>query len=299
MRVLQSSFVSLLLLLFLHTLCLAEGEKPDTGQQDSTRYMVNPVVQQYNNSLTGILKTTTFLYDDFSAMLTSPFRMDKSDLLKMCGVLATFGVMFSYDQELYDAMQRNRDNRVYKKVLEVGNFFEPVGLTRNTHPYYLAGFFTGYLVHCPKMQEASVQLLESMIFEGNTRVGIMHPLFGRSRPSKDQGPYFFQLNGDRSFPSGHTSNIFQLATILSHHVDNTLFSILAYGIATTVGLQRIDYKSHWPSDVFMGAVYGITVSRGIIYLHEQRKLNVSPHVSMIENTPVLGLTFNLDSNTKK
>ncbi len=261
----------------------------------ASRQNLNPVVQSYNSSLDLILHNTKFLYDDYKYILTSPARIDKNSAIKLGSILATFGLLYYKDQEIYDFLNRHNNDRVYKKVLQVGNFFEPSGLTRNTHPYYIGGFFAGYLLKKEHLQEASVQLLESMIFEGNTRVQILHRIIGRSRPNDEQGPYFFEFDGDRSFPSGHTSNIFQLATVLSHHVDHWAFSTIAYGIATTVGFQRIDYKSHWPSDVFMGAVYGIAVSKAIIYMHESRNARIVPGISIIDNKPIFGITYNLDS----
>ncbi len=284
-------------------LLITSNTKPDTLQTQQNQHITfqtseqksNPVVQNYNQSLDLILQNTKFIYDDYKYILTSPTRIDKKSAIKLGSILATFGLLYYKDQEIYDFLNRHNNDRVYKKVLQVGNFFEPSGLTRNTHPYYIGGFFVGYLLKNEHLQEASVQLLESMIFEGNTRVQILHKVIGRSRPNDEQGPYFFEFDGDRSFPSGHTSNIFQLATVLSHHVDHWAFSTLAYGIATTVGFQRIDYKSHWPSDVFMGAVYGIAVSKAIIYMHESRKARIVPGISIIENKPIFGITYNLDS----
>ena len=47
---------------------------------------------------------------------------------------------------------------------------------------------------------------------------------GRLRPSVGQGPESWGNDDATSFPSGHAINIFQLATVLSHHADRWWFT---------------------------------------------------------------------------
>ncbi|MCP4631365.1 MAG: phosphatase PAP2 family protein [candidate division Zixibacteria bacterium] len=77
--------------------------------------------------------------------------------------------------------------------------------------------------------------------------------------------------------------MFQVATILSHHVNFFPATITFYGLATSVALQRVTSDSHWPSDVFIAAVFGTAVSRAVIRLHEERKLQAVPMINPQEN----------------
>ena len=62
-----------------------------------------------------------------------------------------------------------------------------------------------------------------------------------------------------SFPSGHTSQSFFLATLLLHYYQVNIFiSILLYGIALMVGITRIYVGMHYPRDVLGGAILGTT-----------------------------------------
>jgi len=36
--------------------------------------------------------------------------------------------------------------------------------------------------------------------------------------------------------------------------------VLAYGMATVIGLSRITGREHYPSDVFVGSVIGVTTA---------------------------------------
>jgi membrane-associated phospholipid phosphatase len=66
-----------------------------------------------------------------------------------------------------------------------------------------------------------------------------------------------------SFPSGHTLAAFSVATVVSRRYGRhrPWVPVLAYGLASAVGFSRMSLSAHFPSDVFMGAVLGYSVSR--------------------------------------
>jgi membrane-associated phospholipid phosphatase len=66
-----------------------------------------------------------------------------------------------------------------------------------------------------------------------------------------------------SFPSGHTSNAFALATVLRHHY-GTRAGLAAYGAAGLIGLSRIERNVHHVSDVVAGAAIGYAVGRTVV-----------------------------------
>src|SRR5436305_1152020 len=65
-----------------------------------------------------------------------------------------------------------------------------------------------------------------------------------------------------SFPSGHAAGVFSVATVIAsryHH--HRWVPYLAYGFATAVSFSRVTTSAHFPSDVFLGAALGYTVTR--------------------------------------
>ena len=86
--------------------------------------------------------------------------------------------------------------------------------------------------------------------------------FGRKRP-----------NGSccKSFPSGHTSHSFIIATIVNELYGNQM-GIAAYCLAVLVATSRINDNKHYLSDVLFGAGLGTAVGRGFA-LEYQRQLN--------------------------
>jgi membrane-associated phospholipid phosphatase len=60
----------------------------------------------------------------------------------------------------------------------------------------------------------------------------------------------------QSFPSGHTSQAFFLATLLSHYYGLGIYAVSFYMLAALVGLTRIYVGMHYPRDVLGGAMVG-------------------------------------------
>jgi len=91
---------------------------------------------------------------------------------------------------------------------------------------------------------------------------LKYPL-NRSRPNENRGAQFwigplkpFSL----SFPSGHTTGAFAVASVLARNYSHKKWiPITSYSLATGVGLSRIWTKEHWASDVVFGALIGWSV----------------------------------------
>jgi membrane-associated phospholipid phosphatase len=105
--------------------------------------------------------------------------------------------------------------------------------------------------------------------------GIMAQLFkniiAAPRPKEIIDPILFgsffkgvTSAGWDSFPSGHTTSIFALATIIALHVNNKWYSLLLLVAAVLVGYSRIYMGCHFPADVIAGALLG-TVTAVLVY----------------------------------
>jgi membrane-associated phospholipid phosphatase len=76
-----------------------------------------------------------------------------------------------------------------------------------------------------------------------------------------------------SFPSGHTAQAFVAATFMhkEYGKQNPLYSVLAYGTATSVGVLRMMNNRHWSTDVLVGAGIGILFTNLIYLFHDNRR----------------------------
>lgn len=212
---------------------------------------------------------------DAAHIYSAPARIDKRSALWLGGLLAVGGLIYSYDQELYDAFKRNEFEQPYKPIRNAGEFFEPVGYQGFSNGFIVGGLLLGYFTGLDPLVDVTGDMLECLLIEAPIKNLTMITV-GREGPSQELGPRHFEFLEGRSFPSGHSQTIVTLASVLSHHVDWKPFSVLAYGIAGTVLLQRITSDSHWPSDVFAGATLGWTISHSVLDRASERRLHVSP-----------------------
>ena len=65
-----------------------------------------------------------------------------------------------------------------------------------------------------------------------------------------------------SFPSGHAAGVFSVATVIASRYHNHRWvPWVMYGMATAISFSRVTTSAHFPSDVFLGAALGYTVTR--------------------------------------
>jgi len=64
-----------------------------------------------------------------------------------------------------------------------------------------------------------------------------------------------------SFPSGHAAAAFAVATVFAHRYrQHRWVPWVAYGVASVISFSRVTTQAHFPSDVFLGAALGFTIS---------------------------------------
>ena len=93
----------------------------------------------------------------------------------------------------------------------------------------------------------------------------------RERPSDVRAGQSFNdtfFNGGKSpfkgsaFPSGHAAGVFSVATVVATRYRNHRWvPSLSYGFATVISFSRVTTSAHFPSDVFLGAALGYTITR--------------------------------------
>jgi len=256
---------------------------------NSNFFSVNFCKLNFSDSLVKVQRKKTDIKDrvkqsfknyssDFWYVASAPSRINKKSGFILGGVLTIGGVIFIYDQDIANAIERNRSNEVYKILVDAANFVEPMGISKLTVPVSVGCYAVGYVLKFEPMKEISYQVFESLtiaiVFKN-----IIANSIGRARPNSGKGPRFSKFGSSISFFSGHASNAFQAARIISHHVDFLPVTILCYGSALLVGFHRLDDEMHWASDVFIGAVYGTAVASAILKLNENRNIKVAPHIS--------------------
>lgn len=71
-----------------------------------------------------------------------------------------------------------------------------------------------------------------------------------------------------AFPSGHAAGAFAVAAVFAHRYrQHRWVPWVAYGAATAISLSRVTTLAHFPSDVFLGAALGYTITRFQVLRH--------------------------------
>ncbi len=113
----------------------------------------------------------------------------------------------------------------------------------------------------PGWRKAGLRVSASLLATSLVTRGLKYGL-GRERPHADRGGYAFDPFTNRtSFPSGHTSMAFSLATSLSYEIDRPWATAGLYTLAAGTGWSRLNDNVHWLSDVLAGALIGHASSR--------------------------------------
>jgi len=77
------------------------------------------------------------------------------------------------------------------------------------------------------------------------------------------------IGGFGGFPSGHTVAAFSVATVFAERYRNHRWAPwAAYGLASAVGLSRLNAQAHFPSDIFFGAALGFSISHFVVLRRE-------------------------------
>lgn len=228
---------------------------------------------------------------DVTYIVTSPGRLTGRQALLWSGVLGLGWLAYNNDQAILDAVRDSRDEPALRWFHELGSFVEPAGHMGNMNRWYFGGLALGYVTGQDRVARIFGEILESHFISGLGK-NLIQAYAGRLRPAAGQGPEEWGHDDATSFPSGHSINIFQLATVLSHHVERTWFTVGAYTVAAAVGVQRVESRAHWASDVIVSAAFGTAVARCVVNLHDRYGVTAAtPAVSRGPEGPVLGLAW--------
>lgn len=204
---------------------------------------------------------------DIKSILISPSGGERSDWIKASLIIGITAGLYTQDQKIQDWVQENRSSVSDK----ISKFAKPFGDGRYTLPGLGALYLYGHLFEDEKAQGTALLSLKSFVISG-LFVQALKLTGHRHRPSSGDpyntwdGPGFSTSN--LSFPSGHSSSAFVIATVIaSEYRDKAFVPPLAYGIATLTALSRVNDNAHWASDVFFGAIIGYFTAKAIMALN--------------------------------
>jgi len=213
------------------------------------------------------------LWKDTKYVLTAPTRW-KDDDWDQIGLAAVgiAGVIAFVDRPVQDFMRRiapdddplsPNDSRFLHEIERFGRMYS-LGLLGG---FYVAGSLNDDDTAIAVAQDGlTATIIASGIITTTGKI-----ITGRARPRKDLGhAHFRPFGGDHSFPSGHTTHAFAIASVIANHYEEKAWvSYASYTVAGLVGLARSYHGGHYTSDILTGAMIGTLVGKNVVSYNRQ------------------------------
>jgi len=196
---------------------------------------------------------------DLNYLLSAPVRMTPKGTAYFGVTLLTTIYLLDFDDEYLDDISSERgetSDRIYDRLNIIGSNIPEIAAGM----YLLGGFLKNQTLKTKSLQGLEASALTALVAIGTGY------LIGHAGPDQanDAGE-FRTLTQNRSMPDLSTALSFSFAGVLAYE-QRLLPQIAIYSLTTGIGLARLYDRHAWPSDVFLGAVMGLTIGRTVANL---------------------------------
>ncbi|HEY3172558.1 MAG TPA: phosphatase PAP2 family protein [Thermoanaerobaculia bacterium] len=205
-----------------------------------------------------------YVADSF-ALVTAPFHWDVADWERVGGAAIVIGGLMLEDRHLDHEFQKWRStstNRVSDATTGFGG-----GYGVNTGVAFL---IAGYVFRSWDLRETGREALEAGFLSHLLDKYILKRAIGRERPQRTGGKTVFRPGSSNdSFPSGHATEAFSVASVIAMRSKGWVLPTVAYTAAALVAFDRVNDRVHFASDVAAGAILGTAVGRFLVARHRR------------------------------
>jgi membrane-associated phospholipid phosphatase len=189
----------------------------------------------------------------------------------MKNLLASLVIIVSFS-----SISQNWDINTLKKInIERNQQLDPTfkvitnSITPVTFAAPIAILGVGLLKKDKQLLQSSIDVTEALILNAIITTSMKYGI-NRDRPFITYPEIDEQTGaGSPSFPSGHTSNAFAVATSLSIAFPKWYVITPSFIWAGAMGYSRMHLGVHYPSDVFVGAIIGSGCSFLTYYVNKK------------------------------
>jgi hypothetical protein len=203
------------------------------------------------------------IVNDQVGLWTSPFRMTRADSKFLVPIGLTTAALIATDrrsaEELGEHGGNERRVKISRQLSRPGGAYTSAAIAGTF-------YFVGLAKHNSRARETGILGGEALI-DAKIVYSVLKQVTQRPRPLvPDPDDDFF--DGGDSFPSGHSTDAWALATVIaSEYHDRKAVQVTAYALASAVSLSRYTARAHFLSDVFVGSVIGYGIGRYVYKKH--------------------------------
>jgi hypothetical protein len=228
---------------------------------------------------------------DQGEIFTSPFHIKRHHALEWLIPMAATGALIAGDTHIANAFENSRGQ------LRWGNRISNVGASYTLLPIVAGSYVYGAWRDNPKGREIGVLGTESLV-DSLIVVGVLKEVFRRNRPDEKNPGQFW--GGGTSFPSGHATQVWAIASLLDHEFKHKkIIGITAYSLAGIVSASRIAAQKHFASDIVAGGALGWFIGRYVYDTHMSHLTHrhsslipiISPQVDPLQRRYAIALVF--------
>ena len=224
-------------------------------------------------------------WTDTKAILAAPLHFNTAKIITLSAVAAgTIGLILWGDKPIQQFFSRNQSLFITNTSYY---FFSPLGSGVISIPAMGVFYACGVIWKNKKAKETGLKGLEAYVITAVFTQAIKQ-VAHRHRPYQDdppnphlwEGPFDWGGEygpfGYNSFPSGHSSAIFSVATVVAFEYWSTKWvPLVSFGLAGFTALYRLAMNDHWASDVLFGSALGFAIG-SMVYFNANKKLQVIP-----------------------
>jgi PAP2 superfamily protein len=225
------------------------------------------------------------ILSDQKAIWTAPFHLERSDMKWVIPSSIGFMALVTTDRITGDEIfEADRQVKASRWISNAGSVY---GLGAAATTFYLIGRKkNNYRARETGLLSAEA-MINSIIVEGALK-GITQR--GRPLDGHERSEFF---DGGSSFPSGHATQTWAVATVIAHeYKDRPAVQIAAYGIASAVSVARFTGHKHYISDVVAGSALGFGIGKFVYHAHHRESLNKDDDSGEITKWPLITPQFN-------
>jgi membrane-associated phospholipid phosphatase len=209
----------------------------------------------------------TIALEDAKSILLAPIHWSGRDWLVFGGVAAgVAAVGFAFDVPMRNKTQAHQTSTLD----DLTKVVEPFGAGYSLAVIGAYGI-AGFAFHDAEAKDIFFDSAIASVMASVVITPTLKFVIGRDRPNESvSSTSFHPFSGsDNAFPSGHATQAFAVASVISAHSDQVWVSVAAYTVAGLVGFARLYHNAHWTSDVTAGALIGTFVGRGVVALNNR------------------------------
>lgn len=181
--------------------------------------------------------------------------------------MAGIGAAALLDQTVRDR-ERHDHSRFSDQVAKDFEQFGEAGAFGVMGTFYVVGLAS----NDARARSVGADGLIASVISGAIIAPVLKFAVGRVRPRDTEKTFeLHPFSGSSSFPSGHTTEAFTVASVISSQYPSVWVRVVSYGSAALVGFARIHHQAHFFSDVTAGAVLGTATGMAVVHRNEEER----------------------------